>query len=433
MNSPADLKKVIKQMQLVYKETIETKIVAAEIWLERCSNLDIGRFSDLKDDDKAKLFKPIFEYVLIRKCHDAGKPVEICPFYHQGYLPDDTVYNHKELAIIKRFGAPKTTREVHPVDVDLALLAVNKSIRTMCSEIFYSNHVFVFNDARSCFWFFRRIGRANLRNITTMVFNISSGYFLSMKHRSIFDVCEEAQWCQIFAFLKVGVGHGIKQCVIRFCDLDTLGHRTDLLEDDDKIDISQARNDLVAIISRFRGMKTVLVQNQDCTFVGLRDRRKMAKLMVSSEEDVPVMSDAMEHYRNIEALPLAEDEIEQELDKEQEAAASRKWSARMVKDPDFEVVRSRTTTMEELEHWMSQVAIKKEAAKVGEKEPAKVEEKEPEFRLDEREVSMSEAPEDEASGSQSSEAARMDVASEDIVFIDDDDSGYDDSDFDGIE
>jgi hypothetical protein len=234
----------------------------------------------------------IFGKILIRKSDEVNQAVDICPLYHHGYLPDNTVYNHKELAVMKKHGRPAKWDKASSENVDLALLGVNKFTRTLCSKIFYSNNAFVFNDARSCFWFLRRIGRENFRNISTAVFNISSGFFLSLKNRSGCDVCEEQQWCQVFASLRLG--HGIQKCVIRFFGFNDLQPRKDLSDDDDKIYMTQGRFDLVAILCRFRGMKDVYIENQRCEFLGNAERELMARIMVQSEEKLPVMSHKME-------------------------------------------------------------------------------------------------------------------------------------------
>lgn len=232
----------------------------------------------------------IFKYVLLRKDADARIAPEICPFYHQGYKPEYSVFNPEEMRVIRHYG-PAPVFDKFRLNLDLALLSVNKHLRTFCSRIFYSNHVFIFNDARSCDWFLRRIGRKNVRNLTNAVFNLSSGFFLSMEYRSALDVCEERRWIDIFTRLRRN--QGLRNCVIRFFGFNPLEPRSDLSAQD-KRRMTEGRLDLVAAISKFRGMEDVRIENAECEFLGLYERQQMVRIMRTSAEECPVGCFGME-------------------------------------------------------------------------------------------------------------------------------------------
>lgn len=204
------------------------------------------------------------------------KDVEIYPFYCCKSLPSKTVFNEGELDVMEKYGAPDIWYRIRP-NVDLGLLGVNKSFRKTCSAIYYSSHTFIFNDARSCFWFFKRIGRENLRNLNDAVFNISSGYFLSMKNRTRLDICEEQLWCQAFDYLRRD--HGLKNCTFRFYELNDLSRREDL-SDDDKSEMTRGRLNLVSLLCTFRGLTKVRIENDKCEFLGYGERAEMAEMMV---------------------------------------------------------------------------------------------------------------------------------------------------------
>ena len=208
----------------------------------------------------------------------------VWPLYHEGFEPDLSVFNKAELSYMKQHGVPPNSgieRNKKRKNVDLALLCVNKETNKIASQLYYSSRVFVFNDARSCLWFLKRIGRVNLSNLNTAVFNFSSGYFLSAENRTEFDICEERLWCAVFQFLKYK--HQIQKCVVRFVKLKPLKGRNDLT-DDDKIDLTESRQDLVRALSEIRGMKDVVIENQDCEYLGIWERGQIAARMVRSAD-----------------------------------------------------------------------------------------------------------------------------------------------------
>jgi hypothetical protein len=217
--------------------------------------------------------------------------VDICPFYHHKYQPDDTAFSCHELAIVKKYGAPPLFQKDRP-NLKLGLLGVNKELSARCSEFFYSRNVFLFNDPRSCFWFFRRIGDDNLRNIRTAVFNISGGFFLSKETRSFSDISDEQRWCEALEMLRLK--HGLRKCVIRFIDME------DYLNDEDTYSITEqwvmtkARCEIVATLCRFRDLKEVHVENQRCDFLSPWERRNMVNLMTTSSDLVAKKPDEME-------------------------------------------------------------------------------------------------------------------------------------------
>jgi hypothetical protein len=224
-------------------------------------------------DVQENVLHEIFKKVLIK---DADY---ICPFYCRGFKPAAPTFNDAELDVIKKHGPPlNLKRELQ--NIDIGLFRANALFNNMGSTVYYSENVFVFNDARSCQWFLQKIGDMNTSRLRKVVFNISSGFFLSMEHRSAFDICEERRWCHVFRSLRFK--HRFDSCVIRFFGFNDLEERDDLWEMD-KIVMSQARIDLVPVLSSLRGMKEVRIENDQCEFLGLYERNQMAQSMVVSK------------------------------------------------------------------------------------------------------------------------------------------------------
>ena len=235
----------------------------------------------------------IFNEILLKKGANLKTALEVCPFYHQGYIPESSVFSDLELHVMERHGVPPVFFKARP-NLDLALLGVNKHLRTLCSKIFYANHAFIFNDARSCKWFLGRIGRENVRNLSSAVFNLSSGFFLSKMYQGRLNVCEEQRWVEIFSYLRDN--QGLRSCVIRFFGFNALQARRDLTESDKK-EMTKGRLDLVAVISGFRGMEDVRIENDHCEFLGLYERQQMVRIMRTKAEECPVGCFGMEKSR----------------------------------------------------------------------------------------------------------------------------------------
>ncbi len=239
----------------------------------------------------------IFKEILVKKGHGVKDSGDICPFYSHALVPDIPLFNQRELDIMTQHGVPEIWMKDLP-NVDLGLLSVNKHLNALCSRIYYSTNVFVFNDARSCFWFFKRIGQTNLSYIRNVVFNISSGFFLSRKNRSVFEKCEEQRWVQVFHFLRFR--HGFQHFILRFVGFHDLEDRLDL-SNSDKLSMSQGRLALVRLLSSFRGMKNVLMENDECKWIEYEARRKVVQDMVQPAEPFPfITSEPMEEQ--IESL-----------------------------------------------------------------------------------------------------------------------------------
>ena len=217
-------------------------------------------------------------------------PVDICPFYDSGYMPDPTLFSDKELAVIGEYGLYPIWHKKRQ-NIDIPLTKVNRNLGSLALESFYTNSVFLFNDARSFFWFVKRLGDVKFCKVKNAVFNFSSGFFLSREYRSSSDVCEEQKWAEVFLMLRSK--HGLRNCVFRFYEFNGLEARKDLSESE-KVCMTQARLDLIAILCRFRGMKNVRFENDRCEFLGRAAGQQMAKIMTQSEEEWPVMSFAME-------------------------------------------------------------------------------------------------------------------------------------------
>jgi hypothetical protein len=235
----------------------------------------------------AHKFKPelpgLPEKLQIRILQDVLRPTKsgyICPFYCKGFQPDLSVFNKTELSCIEMYGRPpiwSADKREKSTNLDLSLLWLNKDFNKVLSKFFYTHNVFVFNDARSCLWFLKRIGRTNLSQLTTVVFNLSSGYFLSAANRSIFDMCEERLWCKVFSFLRHR--HQIQKCTIRFVGFNDLTDRKDL-DDDDKLDITKSRIDLVDVLKSIHDIKEARLENEHCQFLGYEEREQLAMNMV---------------------------------------------------------------------------------------------------------------------------------------------------------
>lgn len=232
----------------------------------------------------------IFSQVLLKKDADVKTALEIYPFYHEGYLPESSAFNDLELHVMERYGVPSVYLRPSS-NLDLALLGVNKHLRNFCSKIFYTNHTFVFNDARSCKWFLQRIGEENVRNLSSAVFNLSSGFFLSKEYHGRLNVCEEQRWVENFLYLRDN--HGLRKCVIRFCGFNVLLSRKDITENDKK-EMTKGRLDLVAVISGFRDMEDVRIENDNCGFLGLYEREQMVMIMRMKAAECPVGCFGME-------------------------------------------------------------------------------------------------------------------------------------------
>lgn len=294
MGLPENIKCNILTRLLYEKVERDPEAVRSTRAKERKHAIKLGRTraDDIRESAKKRKAKWIKEKKKVKAV------VEICPFYHQGYLPDRTVFTFKELQTIDKWGLPNEQLWLKDKPTfDLALLGVNKSLRALFSKIFYSNHRFVFSDARSCCWFFGRIGRDNLRNITKMVFNLSGGFFSSSENRGSSDVCEEQRWCQAFCHLRLG--HGLQECLIRFVNFRGLSKRT-AYSMTDKHHMTQGRHDLIAFLARFRGIYKVSIINDGCQFLGFSERQALTERMVRLEEDLPLQWDPKNGFTGIE-------------------------------------------------------------------------------------------------------------------------------------
>ncbi|ERF68426.1 hypothetical protein EPUS_03744 [Endocarpon pusillum Z07020] len=227
---------------------------------------------------------------IVLKMHLVQDSEVICPFYCHGYRPDDPVFTLKELDVMSRYPVPAIWHRERP-NVNLALLGVNKDLRTLGSPYFWCSHYFLFNDARSCLWFFEKIGTANMRQVHHAIFNLSSGFFLSTEYRKKSDICEEQRWCKVFELLKSN--HQLWKCIIRFYSWNDLLPRKNL-SDDDKVKMTKGRFDLVAILAGFRGVARVIVENDKCDFLGQHERTQLARLMTATEKQKPLGSHSME-------------------------------------------------------------------------------------------------------------------------------------------
>ncbi len=260
---------------------------------------------DLADPKKFVYFSelPTRAKVMILELSLAQESEVICPFYCHGYKPDDTVFNRTERAVMSKYPVPAIWHKDRP-NINLSLLEVSKSFRTLASQVFWRNHYFLFNDARSCLWFFKRIGKANMRQVHHAIFNLSSGFFLSQeyrnlssgfflsqKYRSESNICEEQRWCEVFELLKSN--HQLWKCIVRFYDWNDLLPR-DNLADKDKVQMTKGRLDLVSILAGFRGVGRVIVENDECNFLGEVARFQLARLMTATEEEEPLGSNIME-------------------------------------------------------------------------------------------------------------------------------------------
>ena len=235
-------------------------------------------------------YLPTDVQAVVLKMHLVQESEVICPFYCHGYGPDNTVFNRTELAIMSKYPLPAIWHKERP-NVNLALLEVSKSLKALGSPVFWCSHYFLFNDARSCLWFFKKIGAANMRQVHHAIFNLSSGFFLSKEYRSESDICEERRWCKVFELLKSN--HQVRKCIIRFHSWNDLLPRNDL-GDKDKIRMTKGRLDLVAILARFRGVGMVIVENAKCNFLGEEERSQLAQVMTATEEQKPLGSHRME-------------------------------------------------------------------------------------------------------------------------------------------
>lgn len=240
----------------------------------------------------------ICEFLLVKKLVNeaVNEPVnarnsaDICPFYYEGFHPDPSVFNEEELSAMTNYGWPHVYMKGLP-NVELHLLRVNKYLNQFASKVYYSKNTFLFNDARSCFWFLKQIGPRNVSYIRNAVFNLSSGFFLSMAHRSDSDICEERRWCQVFEFLKPN--HGLRNCVIRFYEWNFIDPREDLSQMDKKR-MTKGRLDLVAILAGFRGMERVRIENDFCIFLASKEIFQICCVMTATEEAVPLGHHYME-------------------------------------------------------------------------------------------------------------------------------------------
>ncbi len=233
---------------------------------------------------------PLETKVMILMIHLAQESEVICPFYCHGYKPDDTAFNRTEQAAMSNYPVPAIWHKERP-NVNLAVLEVNKHLRTLASPLFWCNRYFLFNDARSCLWFFKKIGTSNMRQVHHAIFNLSSGFFLSKEYRSKSDICEERRWCEVFEFLKPS--HQLWKCIIRFYDWNDLFSRKNL-GDKDKVQMTKGRLDLVAILAGFRGVGKVIVENDKCDFLAEANRFQLARLMTATEKQQPLGSHNME-------------------------------------------------------------------------------------------------------------------------------------------
>ncbi|KAF7507737.1 hypothetical protein GJ744_010166 [Endocarpon pusillum] len=240
---------------------------------------------------------------IVLQMHLVQESEVICPFYCHGYRPDGTVFNRTELAVMSKYPVAAIWHRERP-NVNLALLGVNKGLRTLGSPYFWGSHYFLFNDARSCLWFFKKIGTANMRQIHHAIFNLSSGFFLSNEYRDESDICEERRWCEVFELLKSN--HQLWKCIIRFYSWNDLLPRSDL-SDKDKLWMTKGRFDLVAILAGFRDVAMVIVENDECEFLGQHERSQLAWLMTAAEKQTPVWSHHME-------ISMAEQYLEHELE-----------------------------------------------------------------------------------------------------------------------
>lgn len=203
--------------------------------------------------------------------------LEVFPFYPASYEPDEPLFTRIEIDVMKQHGLPSVWQRRGP-SIDTHLPYVNKSIIASYWEHYYFNHVFVFSDARSCLWFFKKINQTNLSNMRSVVFNLSSGFFLAAPYRTTDDMCEEQRWVQVFEFLRHR--HEFKSCIVRFVGMEDIQERRDLT-DGDRATITKSRKELVSVLLTLRSVVYVRVENDRCQFLAWTERKSMSDTISS--------------------------------------------------------------------------------------------------------------------------------------------------------